>query len=71
MAACKSEGGPNGKGSASVTFAPTGQVTNVGLTVPFEGTKTGTCVRGQLMRVKTTPFVGTPQTIAYVFTVPK
>jgi len=71
MAACKSPDGPSGKGSASVTFAPSGQVTGVGLTVPFEGTKVGACVRGQLMRVKTAPFVGTPQTIAYVFTVPK
>lgn len=71
LVVCKSPDGPSGKGSASVVFAPSGQVTSVGLTVPFEGTKAGTCVRGQLMRVKTAPFVGSPQSLAYVFTVPK
>jgi len=71
LVVCKTPDGPNGKGSASVVFAPSGQVTSVGLTVPFEGTKTGACVRGQLLRVKTSPFVGAPQSMAYVFTVPK
>lgn len=71
LVACKAADGPNGKGSASVTFAPSGAVTAVGLTVPFEGTKVGACVRGQLLRVKTTPYVGGPENMAYVFTVPK
>jgi len=71
LVACKAADGPNGKGSASVTFAPSGAVTAVGLTVPFEGTKVGACVRGQFLRVKTTPYVGGPETMAYVFTVPK
>jgi hypothetical protein len=71
LVACKAPDGPNGKGSASVTFAPSGAVTAVGLTVPFEGTKVGACVRGQLLRVKTTPYVGGPENMAYVFTVPK
>jgi serine/threonine protein kinase len=71
LVVCKTPDGPSGKGSASVVFAPSGQVTSVGLTVPFEGTKPGACVRGQLLRVKTAPFVGAPQSIAYVFTVPK
>ncbi len=71
LAICKKSDGPSGKGNARVTFAPNGSPSVVSIEPPFENTAVGTCVRGQLMRAKTSPFQGTPQTIPYTFTVPK
>lgn len=68
---CKRAGGPSGRGSAAVTFAPAGNVSSVVLTVPFVGTPVGACVTGQLLRVKVPAFTGGPQPVAYTFTVPK
>jgi hypothetical protein len=71
LAICKKPDGPSGKGNARVTFAANGSPSVVSIDPPFENTAVGTCVRGQLMRVKTSPFQGAPQTIPYTFTVPK
>ncbi len=71
LAICKKPDGPSGKGNARVTFAANGSPSVVSIDPPFENTAVGTCVRGQLMRAKTSPFQGTPQTIPYTFTVPK
>ena len=68
---CKRAGGPSGRGSAAVTFAPAGNVSAVTLTVPFVGTPVGACVTGQFLRVKVPAFTGGPQPMAYTFTVPK
>ena len=67
---CKKDG-PTGTGSSTVTFGPDGSVVGVNIDPPFAGTKEGDCVASQFRRVKTNPFVGTPQAVRFSFEVPK
>lgn len=68
---CRKPDDPTGPGSASVTFAPEGNVASVVLDPPYAGTKAGDCVVGQFKRAKVNPFQGSSQTIKHSFEVPK
>ena len=68
---CKKKDGPTGKGSATVTFAPEGNVTSVSVDPPYAGTPVGDCVAGLLKRTKTNSFKGSPQTVKHSFEISK
>ena len=70
VAVCAQNGGPNGNGSASVTFDPSGTVSNVFVTTPFSGTSVGACIMGQLARIHTEPFSGGPVMVRRQFVIP-
>jgi len=65
------KGGVTGPGTATVTFAPDGSVSNVVLDAPFAETREGACVADQFKRAKVNGFDGGPQTIRHAFEVPK
>jgi hypothetical protein len=71
LAFCKKTDGPTGPGSAIVTFAPDGTVSEVTINPPYAGTPVGDCVAGQLKRTKSNPFKGPPQALKHSFEVPK
>jgi len=71
MAFCRQADNPGGAGSATVTFAPEGNVASVALDPPYAGTKTGDCVAGQFKRAKLNPFDGPSRTLKHSFEVPK
>lgn len=68
--ACKDKENPIDKGTAMVTFAPDGTVSNVDVAPPLKGTKTGNCVVSQLKRAQMSAFDGGSQTVAYSVTIP-
>ncbi len=68
---CRQPDGPKGPGSATVTFAPDGTVSNVTMDPPYAGTKAGDCVAGQFKRAKVNAFDGASRTIKHSFEVPK
>jgi len=55
---CSVQEGPFGSGSATVTFSPTGSVSDVTVAAPFAMGRAGTCVRRALMSVRVAPFAG-------------
>ena len=64
---CGQEGGPSGRGSASVTFAPNGSVSSVSLSGKFGGTGVGSCVQAAFRRARLEPFSGGPVTLSRSF----
>lgn len=70
--ACRRLDGPTGAGRATVTFAPSGRVTNVQISGgSFGGTSVGSCVAGVFRRAKIPSFTGSSVTVAKGFTIPK
>jgi serine/threonine-protein kinase len=69
--ACKREGGPNGSGSASVTFSPDGPVKSVTVSPPFAGTAVGQCVATAFRGARVPPFSGSSITLPKSFQIPK
>jgi serine/threonine protein kinase len=68
---CTKEGGPSGRGNATVTFAPNGSVSNVSVSGKFAGTSVGSCVQAAFRRARLSPFSGGPVTLSRSFEVPE
>ena len=66
---CGREDGPTGRGTATVTFAPNGSVSNVALSGKFAGTAVGSCVQAAFRRARLEPFSGGPVTLSRSFEV--
>lgn len=68
--ACKQAGGPTGKVTVVVTFAPNGKVASATITdAPFAGTATGACISSALKRATIAPFSGLPGTVSKTFSI--
>jgi hypothetical protein len=65
-ASCKEPGGPTGQATATVTFEPSGSVSNVTVGAPFAGSSTGTCVITAFKRAKVARFTGLPGTVQQI-----
>ena len=70
-AACKRADGPNGSGSASVTFSPDGPVKSVTVSAPFAGTAVGQCVATVFRGAHVPPFSGSSITLPKSFRIPQ
>ena len=70
-AACKRADGPNGSGSASVTFSPDGPVKTVTVSAPFAGTAVGQCVATVFRGAHVPPFSGSSITLPKSFQIPQ
>lgn len=66
---CRMLGGPTGSGQATVTFAPSGQVSGASVGGDFAGTVVGACVVKLFRSVTVPPFAGDPVTVAKRFNV--
>ncbi len=66
---CKQTKGPSGDGHVIVTFAPTGEVTNVVVDRdPYKDTAVGRCIAGQFKRAPSVPkFAGAPVSVGKTF----
>jgi hypothetical protein len=68
--ACKQSGGPMGKVTVVVTFAPDGKVASATITdAPFAGTAAGTCISSAFKRASIAPFSGLPGTVSKTFSI--
>jgi hypothetical protein len=68
---CKSAGDPSGVAKVSVTFAPSGRVTQALVTgPPFAGTATGGCIARAFRSASVPPFAGDPQTVTKTVNIP-
>ncbi|HEY3233103.1 MAG TPA: zinc-ribbon domain-containing protein [Polyangiaceae bacterium] len=65
--ACKRPDGPTGSGSATITIAPSGKVTNATVGAPFAGTLVGSCVASVFRKGKVPPFEGDAVTVSKKF----
>ncbi len=65
---CKKADGPTGSGRVSVTFAPSGSVTNAVVEgPPFAGTAVGGCVAAKFRGARVPAFAGAPITVKKSF----
>ncbi|MFO0549481.1 MAG: hypothetical protein U0271_13905 [Polyangiaceae bacterium] len=70
-AGCKQEGDPSGRARVSVTFAPSGRVTQAVVDgPPFAGTATGSCISRVFKKVTVPPFSGGPMTVTKTVSIP-
>jgi hypothetical protein len=61
---CKQPGEPPGTATVTVTFAPTGRVSNAAVTTQrYAGTRTGTCIAARLREARVSEFTGKPVTV--------
>jgi hypothetical protein len=61
---CRNSRDPAGSVSATVTFAPSGKVSDVTITTPgYAGTKTGACIESLLRQARVPEFSGNPVTV--------
>jgi hypothetical protein len=68
---CKKEGDPSGVARVSVTFAPSGRVTQANIGgPPFAGTATGGCIAKAFKTAKVPPFEGDPVTVSKTVNIP-
>jgi hypothetical protein len=68
--ACKQSGGPTGKVTVVVTFAPNGKVAGATITdAPFAGTATAACISSAMKRAAIPPFSGLPGTVSKTFSI--
>ena len=65
------KGGVGGPGSATVTFAPEGNVVSVIVDPPYAGTKEGDCAASQFKRSKVPAFPGPAQSVKHSFDISK
>jgi len=61
---CKQPGEPPGTATVTVTFAPTGRVSNAAVTTTrYAGTRTGSCIAQRLREARVPEFTGAPVTV--------
>jgi hypothetical protein len=65
---CRVAGGPIGASHARITFAPTGEVTDVELEPPYAGTDVGDCLEKKFRRAAVPDFEGDAVTVGKTFT---
>lgn len=70
VAECRTPDGPTGPGHARITFAASGDVTNVEMDPPFAGNSVGECLAKKLRTAKVPPFDGDPVTLGKTFVLP-
>ncbi len=56
---CHKAGDPVGSAKVTVTFAPNGRASQVAVTAPFSGTKSGACISAVFRTATVPPFEGT------------
>jgi len=66
---CSVQEGPFGSGNASVSFDPSGAVSNVTVAAPFSMGRSGACVRRALMTARVAPFSGSARTVTRNFVI--
>jgi hypothetical protein len=66
---CSMQEGPFGSGNATVTFDPSGGVSNVALATPFSMGRAGACVRRALMTARVAPFAGSVRMVTRNFVI--
>lgn len=66
---CRMDGGPIGPSHARITFAPTGEVTDVELEAPYAGTSVGECIEKKFRRAAVPDFDGDAVTVGKTFTI--
>lgn len=66
---CRASNGPVGTSHARITFASSGEVTNVELEPPYAGTEVGTCVEKHLRRAAVPEYDGDPITVGKYFSI--
>jgi hypothetical protein len=69
-ASCKRPDAPGGAGRATVTFSPSGAVTNVVVPAPFAGTSAGSCVAAVFKGLRVPAFTGSAVTLPQSFRIP-
>jgi hypothetical protein len=70
-AGCKAAGDPSGVAKVSVTFAPSGRVTQaLVMGPPFAGTATGGCIARAFRSASVPPFAGEAQTVTKTVNIP-
>lgn len=70
-AGCKQPGDPSGVATVTVTFAPSGRVTQANVSgPPFAGTKTGGCIAGAMKGASVPPFSGPAKTVSKTVQIP-
>lgn len=68
---CKKEGDPSGVAHVTVTFAPSGRVTQANIGgPPFAGTATGGCIARAFKTARIPPFEGDPVTVSKTVNLP-
>jgi hypothetical protein len=70
-ASCKRPDGPTGMGRATVTFAPSGAVSNVVVPAPFSGTGVGACVTAVFKGARVPAFTGSSVQLPQSFRIPE
>ncbi len=66
---CKKSDGPTGSGRATVTFAPSGRVTQAQIDGAFAGTSVGSCIAAKFRGAKIPAFAGSPVTVKKSFSI--
>jgi hypothetical protein len=70
LTGCKQAGEPPGNATVTVTFAPTGRVSNAAVTTQrYAGTRTGNCIAARLREARIAEFTGKPVTVKRGITV--
>ncbi len=69
-ASCKRPDGPTGMGRATVTFSPSGAVSNVAVPAPFAGTSVGACVTAVFKGARVPAFTGSSVQLPQSFRIP-
>lgn len=68
--ACRQPGDPSGEGQITLTFAPSGKVTNSSLSGgPYEGTQVGQCIASAFRSIRIPAFTGDPVTVSTTLTI--
>jgi serine/threonine protein kinase len=67
---CKRPDGPTGMGRATVTFSPSGSVSNVVVPAPFAGTSVGACVTAVFKGARVPAFTGSSVQLPQSFRIP-
>jgi serine/threonine-protein kinase len=68
---CKRPDAPSGMGRATVTFAPSGAVSNVVVPAPFAGTSAGACVTAVFKGARVPAFTGSSVALPQSFRIPE
>ena len=69
-AKCREKGGPAGKATLVVTFAPSGQVASATVSdPPFAGTSSGACIAAAMKKATVPAFSGLPGTVTKIISI--
>ena len=66
---CSKPGAPSGRGSATVTFSPSGTASRIALSAPFAGSASEACLRATFATARVPAFEGAARTVDQRFRV--